>query len=205
MTVDPASTSADEQRKSRYRDILTGVFGLVLALGAFSITTNSFDSRAEVWGALGVYAPAFFFVLAIWQITGELFDRYPADDHLFYTIVTVVLFLTTLSPAFLNLLGDDAPGVRELSALLFPLSMGTVFGLLTLLWLRLDRLSRRRGLGPLPDIRENVIATGSLALIFLVSLLLPDDGRGTSPRTLAWFAAFVAPDAILWLHRRLGR
>jgi hypothetical protein len=119
--TDNAPETEDMRRKGRYRDIVTGVFGLVLALGAFSVTTADFDSTGDVWTAIAIFAPAFFFVLAIWQTTVELFDRYPADDHLFYTLITLVLFLSTLSPAFLNLLLTGEESIERLSGILFPL------------------------------------------------------------------------------------
>ena len=195
----------DDRRKSRYRDIVTGVFGLVLALGAFSITTTDFNTPGQVWGALRIFTPAFFFVLVIWQITGDLFDRYPSDDHLFYTLVMLELFLVTLAPAFLNLMLDDQRSVVRLSAALFPLSMAGVFAILALLWWRLARLMRRRGQTPEREVRDSAIAEVVLAAIFLVSLLLPfDHDRGT-PRAYVWFGAFVAPDVMLWLARRAGR
>jgi uncharacterized membrane protein len=192
----------DEQRKSRYRDIVTGVFGLVLALGAFSITTTDFSSREDVWTALAIFSPAFFFLIAIWQITSELVDRYPANDRLFYTLVTFVLFLTALSPAFLNLLLAEDPDVHRLSATLFPISMAGIFAILSILWLRLAALTRRKGGTPEPDIRDGMIAAAVLAALFLASLLLPYDAKGWSPRTVSWFAAFILPNVLVQLMGR---
>ncbi len=74
----------------------------------------------------------------IWQITGDLFDRYPADDFAFHSAIMGVLFLTTLAPVFLNLLLNDSESVQRLSAVLLPISLAGVFALLALLWLRLN-------------------------------------------------------------------
>jgi hypothetical protein len=201
MTNDVPETE-ETRRKGRYRDIVTGVFGLVLALGAFSVTTADFDSTGDVWLAISIFSPAFFFVLAIWQTTAELFDRYPVDDHLFYTLVTLVLFLSTLSPAFLNLLLSEADAVQRLAGTLFPLSMATIFAILALLWLRLRGLDRRRGLSMEGDTTGGALAAGVLSALFLVSLLAPFRVDDDSPRTYIWFAGFVVPDIALWLRRR---
>ena len=196
---------AAARRKDRFRDVFSGVFGLVLGLGAFSVTTADYASTDEVWQALGLFAPAFFFVLLIWQTVADLFDRYPADDGPFYVLVTLVLFLTTLAPAFLNLLLAEAPSVQRLSGTLFPVSMAGVFALLMVLWLRLRGLARRRGRPPDTDAAEGALVAGALAALFLGSLLAPFEPDGESPRTLAWFAAFVLPGVLLWLRHRGGR
>ena len=196
---------ADARQKDRFRDVVTGVFGLVLALSAFSVTTADYESTDAVWRALSLYTPAFFFVLAIWRISGELFDRYPADDRLFYILITLVLFLTTLAPAFLNLFLDEEPSVQRLSGTLFPVAMAAIFALLTALWLRLRTLSTRRGRPPDADLTGNALVAGALAALFLASLLAPFHPGDHSPRTLAWFAAFVLPGALLRLRRRAGR
>jgi hypothetical protein len=200
-----APETEDTRRKSRYRDIVTGVFGLVLALGAFSVTTADFDSTGDVWTAIAIFSPAFFFVLSIWQTTAELFDLYPADDHLFYTLVTLVLFLSTLSPAFLNLLLTEADSVQRLAGTLFPLSMATIFAILAILWLRLRGLDRRRGASTEGDTTGGALVAGALCALFLASLLVPFHVDGDSPRTYIWFAGFVVPDAALWLRRRATR
>jgi uncharacterized membrane protein len=193
------------RRKDRFRDVVTGVFGLVLALSAFSVTTADYASTDEVWQALGLFAPAFFFVLLIWQTTADLFDRYPAGDGPFYALVTLVLFLTTLAPAFLNLLLDEQPSVQRLSGTLFPVAMAAIFALLMALWLRLRALAARQGGPPDADLAENALVAGALAALFLASLLAPFEPAGHSPRTIAWFAAFILPGALLWLGHRAGR
>ncbi len=178
------------KRKDRYSDIMSGVFGLILGLSAFSLTGISFDTRGDLWEALGVFVPSFFLVVVIWQLTSELADRYPDDDGPFYTAVTAVLFLTTLSPAFLNLLIEGAEEVRELSAILFPVSLAITFGILTFLWARLRLLIRRAGQPPEPDIIPGIAIEATLALYFLGTLLLPFDDA-SSWRVFAWFGSFL--------------
>lgn len=178
------------KRKDRYNDIVSGVFGLILGLSAFSLTGISFDTRSDLWEALGVFVPSFFLVVVIWQITSELADRYPDDDRPFYTAVTAVLFLTTLSPAFLNLLIEGEQEVRELSAILFPVSLAITFSILTCLWLRLRLLIRRAGQPPEPDIIPGIAIEATVAVYFLGTLLLPFDDA-SSPRVYAWFGSFL--------------
>jgi uncharacterized membrane protein len=194
--------SAD-RRKTRFNDIVTGVFGLVLGLGAFSITTADLNSTSEVWQALGTYVPAFFFVLAIWQTTSELFDRYPAADSVFYALITAVLFFATLPPVFLNLLLDEQRAVQQLSATLFPLTMAAVFAVLAVLWWRLGTLSRRQGSAPPSDIAGNVRIEVMLVGIFLASLAVPYDPDAFLSREVVWLAAFIVPNIVLWLTGRL--
>lgn len=98
MATNDQAVKTAERRKTQYRDIVTGVFGLVLALGAFSLTDLPVRTPGDVWTALGLFTPAFFFVLTIWQLTADLFDRYPPEEKVFYAAVTLILFLTTLAP-----------------------------------------------------------------------------------------------------------
>lgn len=195
---------AAERRKSRYRDITGGVFGLVLALGAFSLTNQPIRTPGDVWTALGLFTPAFFFVLAIWQLTGDLMDRYPPEDNVFYAAVTLILFLTTLAPVFLNLLLDDAPPVQRLGALLFPLSMAAVFALIAVLWLRLtvvvgaqDEIDN--------ELRPAAAQSATVALIFLVSLIVPFTASGSPARSIVWMTAFVLPQFVARLVRSRHR
>jgi uncharacterized membrane protein len=194
-----------EQRKSRYNDIVTGIFGLILALGAFSVTNVTIHTTDDVWDALRLFVPSFFFVLAIWGATAELFDRYPADDAPFYPLVIGVLFLTTLAPVFLNLLLNDSFPVQELGALLFPLSMAATFALLLVLWARLLVLTRRSGAAPDVSLRQSVVISAAMVIVFLASLAVPFSDRDDSLRTLVWFAAFPTPQVALWLARRWTR
>ncbi len=180
------------------------MLGLVLALSAFSVTTADYASTDEVWQALGLFTPTFFFVLLIWQIVADLFDRYPADGP-FYALVTLVLFLTTLAPVFLNLLLAEQPSVQRLSGMLFPIAMAAVFALLLALWLRLRALTARHGQPLAADLTANALVAGALAALFVASLLVPFDPGGQSPRTLVWFAAFVLPSVLLWLRRCLTK
>jgi uncharacterized membrane protein len=152
---------------------------------------------------LGTYIPAFFFILAIWQTTSELFDRYPATDAVFYALMTTVLFFATLPPVFLNLLLDEQRAVQQLSATLFPLTMAAVFVLLTVLWWRVGRHTRRPGHVPPRDIAANVRTEVVLAGIFLASLAVPYDPDAVISRELVWLAAFIVPNILTWLTRRL--
>lgn len=198
----PPPFDASERRKARYRDIITGVFGLVLALGAFSLTNVEFHSPSDVWQALFLFIPSFFFVLAIWSATTELLDRYPADDDLFYVLVTGVLFLTTLAPASLNLLLNENTSVVDLGAVLFPLVMAATFAVLLLLTLRLVSLRRKSPTVAPESLRDDIIADGTIVAIFVGSLLVPFSAEGDSPRTLVWIAAFVVPHVTTWLASR---
>jgi uncharacterized membrane protein len=192
-----------DRRKTRFADIVASVFGLVLGLGAFSITTADLGSTSEVWQALGTYVPTFFFVLAIRQNTSELFDRYPAADAVFYVLITAVLFFATLAPVFLNLLLDEQRAVQQLSATLFPLVMAAVFAVLAVLWWRLGSLTRRQGQVPPRDIAGNVRADVVLVGFFLASLAVPYDPDAILSRELVWLAAFILPNILRWLTQRL--
>jgi uncharacterized membrane protein len=201
--VADGSGNVDSKRKDRFRDIVTGVFSLVLGLGAFSITTADLGSTSEVWQALGTYVPAFFFVLAIWQTTSELFDRYPAADTVFYALMTAVLFFATLPPVFLNLLLDEQRSVQQLSATLFPLTMAAVFAVLAVLWWRLGRFIRRQGQTLPSDIAGTMRAEVILAGFFLASLAVPYDPDAIISRELVWPMAFIVPNMVIWLTHRL--
>lgn len=203
MTAQDHPPDADARRKARFTDIVSGVFSLVLGLGAFSITTADLGSTSEVWQALGTYVPAFFFVLAIWQNTSELFERYPAADSVFYVLITAVLFFATLAPVFLNLLLDEQRAVQQLSATLFPLVMATVFAVLAVLWWRLGALTRRQSPAQPSDIAGNVRADVVLVGFFLASLAVPYDPDAIISRELVWLAAFIVPNLVLWLTQRL--
>jgi uncharacterized membrane protein len=203
MTAQDHPPDPADRRKTHFSDIVTGVFGLVLGLGAFSITTADLGSTSEVWQALGTYVPAFFFVLAIWQNTNELFDRYPASDSVFYVLITAVLFFATLPPVFLNLLLDEQRAVQQLSATLFPLTMAAVFAILGVLWWRLGTLTRQPSHAPPSDIAGNVRAEVVLVGFFLASLAVPFDPDAIFSRELVWLAAFIVPNVVLWFSRRL--
>ena len=202
---DAPAPDANQQRKTRYRDVVTGVFGLILAFSAFSLTNVDINTTDDVWSALQLFTPSFFFVLAIWSTTAELFDRYPAGDDLFYPLVTAVLFLTTLDPVFVTFLLNDNLSVRDLGGLLFPLSMAATFTLLLVLWVRLMLLERRSGMSSGSSPRQGVVISASMVLVFLSSLAFPFSDEGLSPRTLVWFAAFVMPYVSTWLFRRWTR
>jgi uncharacterized membrane protein len=178
------------KRKDRYNDVVSGVFGLILGLSAFSLTGISFDTRGDLWEAMGVFIPSFFLVVVIWQLTSELADRYPDDDSMFYPAVTGVLFLTTLAPAFLNLLIEGEEEVRQLSAILFPVSLAITFGIIAFLWARLRLLIRRAGQPPEPDIIPGIAIEMTVALYFLATLAVPYDDA-SSPRVYAWFGSFL--------------
>jgi hypothetical protein len=59
--------------------------------------------------------------------------------------------------------------------------------------------------GGVGDVKENVVANLILAILFAASILAPFEPDGQSPRTYLWYAAFVAPDVMLWLMRRTQR
>jgi uncharacterized membrane protein len=200
--VPEQDTKAKQQ--ARFSNVTSGVFGLILVLSAFSLTNVPIDSVGDVWNALSVFTPAFFFVVVIWQVTSVLSDRYPDGDPFLYAGTTAVLFLTTLAPVFLNLLLNDQPEIQQLSATLFPLSLAIIFGILSLLWLRLGMLIRRNGQEPDPSIRTSIGIEAAVVLIFLGSLLLPWHDAGYQARTLAWLTAFVVPQAFRWLYPLVG-
>lgn len=190
------------KRKSRYKDVISGVFGLVIGLSAYSLTDVQLDTRADIWDAVGVFVPSFIFVVVIWQITSELFDRYPDDDPPLYAAALAVLFLATLAPVFLNHLLDAPEEVRRAGATLFPLSMAITFAILALLWMRLRLLMRRAGQPPDRTVSAGIAVEFAVALYFLATLLLPYNDAN-SPRTFAWLGAFLVPYVVPRLVTRI--
>lgn len=73
--------------------------------------------------------------------------------------------------------------------------MAAVFALIAVLWLRLDVVGRAHDAID-DELRPNAAQSATVAVIFLMSLLVPFTASGRSARSIVWMTAFVLPQLV---------
>lgn len=192
------------RQKQIYRESATLIIGLTLALSAFSLNDAEITEINDVWRAISYFAASFVFTVTIWSSIVWLFEWYPADDHIFYATIVVVLFLTTVAPFFLNLLLDPKQDVRRLGDFLFPLDLTAVQAMLAALRVRLVR--RHRAAISDEVARESVLLTYAnfaVCAILLASIIIPLTDQTTRYSGLLWSFALIARLGVAPLTRRV--
>jgi len=194
------------RRLHRFREVVTGIFGLITVLGAFSLTELPIERTEDLGAVLCYFAPLFFFIIGLWTQVTELLDLHPSHDRHIERTVTIVLFFATLVPVSVKL-GSKASNVLGALAFdAFPVMLAIVF--LLLAWSSHRLLSwRDEAMHPLD--KELVTSQRNcdvlLAIMFLASLPIPPTAQilpGISWSGLAWISTFfVAPAIIKRLHR----
>lgn len=119
-------------RLDKFKSITTEVFALTLGLGAFSLAIVPKNSIVEVAQAIGLFAIAFFYIVAIWIISSRFFESYRLYDNVFLALNFLILFLVAISPFLMQAFSGSSDFVDPMS-ILYALDIMVIFTLLGIL------------------------------------------------------------------------
>jgi uncharacterized membrane protein len=156
----------------RSETILDGVFGLVLGLGAYSLTGFAIGGLGDLVVAVSYFALMFFLVCMFWWSTSKWFAVAEYNNALM-TINFLSIILLVLMPFSLRLLFISESAVRDVGMTLFPLVMGAL-----LLGTLIANIVILRQEGDRPEEVDRDLKRGSctfpiMAALFFLSLLIP--------------------------------
>ena len=180
-------------RLEKFKSITTEVFALTLGLGAFSLSTIPRTSMADVAVAIGAFAIAFFYIVAIWITHSQFFENYPLYDNTFLALNFLILFLVAISP-FLMQAFWMPPEFQEPMSISYALDMMGIYAILGFLhqryiWQNEDRLKAEENRQVKMDRNLQFI----VSVWFLVSTVVP-----TPYRLVFWM--LLAPIPPLYRH-----
>jgi len=180
----------------RSETILDGVFGLVLGLGAYSLTGFAIAGISDVVVAISYFALMFLLICLFWWHTSKWFAVAEYND----TIMAVNLFfivLLILMPFSLRMLFIPGSDVRNVGMTLFPLVMAAlVLGVLLA-----DTMVLRQKHG-MPeevrrDLKRGLIVFPLMSAFFFLSLLIPADAiTGTYIQEYLPQIATIVPETL---------
>jgi len=158
----------------RSETILEGVFGLVLGLGAYSLTGFTIGGLGDVVVAVSYFALMFFLVCLFWWGTSKWFAVAEYSD-VFMAINFFFILLLVFMPFFLRLLFIPDPVVKDVGLTLFPLDMGAL-----LLGVLLGNVVILRQKRDMPkevgrDLKRGLVIFPMMSAFFFLSLLIPAD------------------------------
>jgi len=135
-------------RLEKFKSITTEVFALTLGLGAFSLAIVPKTSIMEVAQAVGVFAIAFFYIVAIWIINSRFFENYRLYDNTFIALNFLILFLVAISPFLMQAFSMSSDFADPMS-ILYSLDIMGIFVILGVLhqryiWQNRDHLEREK-------------------------------------------------------------
>src|SRR5579859_643993 len=118
----------EQRRLHRFREVVTGLFGLIVVLGAFALTDLPLKGTRDIGNALCYFTPMFFFIVMLWTQVGELLDLHPSHDQHVERTITFVLFFATLVPVTVKLGFIEENTLGGVGFDSFPIMMAVVFG-----------------------------------------------------------------------------
>lgn len=205
---DYVHASLRHRRLHRFREVVSGLFGLIVVLGGFALTDVPIRRPEDLVGILCYFAPMFLFIVSLWTHVGELLDAHPADDRIAERALTAVLFFATLVPVSLRVgVMPETSSVSPLTFDFFPVSLAIVLLLLAFTSHRLVRRDRRfLHAEDIADLHEHRDHNAITAVLLLASLPIPPGAEilGISLEGIAWVAAFLLPPLVLKVARRLS-
>lgn len=156
----------------RSETVVDGVFGLVLGLGAFSLTGFEMSGIGDVVLAVSYFALTFLLVCMFWWNTSKVFSVSEYSDVLM-GINFLFIMLLALMPFFLRLLFVPNPVIQDTGLTLFPIVIGGVL----LASLSANIVVMRQN----PDVPEEVsrdfkrslLIFPLMSALFFLSLLIP--------------------------------
>lgn len=190
-------------RLHRFRDVVNGLFGLLVVLSAFALTDVPINSFYDLSNGICVFVPLFLFVIFLWRQVGELLDVHPPEDRHPERLITVVMFVAMLVPVTLRIDAVAAGDVHPYASLLTSAALALAYGLLAYCALRASRMPAP-ALAPADRVFMQRLCTADLivAVSFLVAMATPPTVRvWVFPlQRVIWIAAFFVPNvvAIFW-------
>ena len=158
----------------RSETILDGVFGLVLGLGAYSLTGFTIAGISDVIVAISYFALMFLLICLFWWHTSKWFAVAEYNDALMAVNLFFIVLLI-LMPFSLRMLFIPGSEVRNVGMTLFPLVMGAL-----VLGVFLTDTIVLRQKHEIPgevrrDLKRGLIVFPVMSVFFFLSLLIPAD------------------------------
>ncbi len=156
----------------RSETILDGVFGLVLGLGAYSLTGFTIGGIGDLIVAVSYFALMFFLICLFWWSTSKWFAVAEYNDTLM-TINFLSIILLVLMPFSFRLLFISESVVRDVGMTLFPLVMGAL--LLSAFIANIAVLRQNRDIPDEVDrdLKRGLYIFPAMSAFFFLSLLIP--------------------------------
>ena len=181
-------------RLEKFKSITTEVFALTLGLGAFSLAIVPKTSIMEVAQAVGVFAIAFFYIVAIWIINSRFFENYRLYDNTFIALNFLILFLVAISPFLMQAFSMSSDFADPMS-ILYSLDMMGIFVILGVLhqryiWQNRDHLKTEET----RDVKMDRNMQFIISAWFLTSTVIPVPYR-------FFFWMLLAPIPPIYRHR----
>jgi uncharacterized membrane protein len=156
----------------RSETIVDGVFGLVLGLGAYSLTGFEMSGTDDVVLAISYFALTFFLVCMFWWNTSKGFSVAEYSDVLM-GINFLFIILLALMPFFLRLLLVPDPVIQNMGLTLFPIVIGGL--LLSSLFANILIMHKNRDIPEevSRDLKRSLFILPLMSSFFFLSLLIP--------------------------------
>lgn len=156
----------------RTETLVDGVFGLVIGLGAFSLTGFSVKGMEDVVVAISYFTLMFFLICMFWWGTSKWFAVAEYSNALM-GIDFLFIILLVLMPFFLRLLFIPDPVVKDLGMIFFPLVMGALLlGSLSANIVIL-RQKHKKPAEVTRDLKRGLVLFPTISIFFFLSLLIP--------------------------------
>jgi uncharacterized membrane protein len=188
----------------RSETILDGVFGLVLGLGAYSLTGFTIGGMGDLIVAVSYFALMFFLICLFWWSTSKWFAVAEYSDALM-AINFLSIILLVLMPFSLRLLFIPESVVKDIGMTSFPLVVGAL--LLSALIANIVILRQKRDIPEEVgrDIRRGSYIFPAISVFLFLSLLIPA-GITTQTYMQMYFPQFetIAPEPLKNLPFRVA-
>lgn len=156
----------------RSETVVDGVFGLVLGLGAFSLTGFKMSGADDVVLAVSYFALTFLFVCMFWWNTSKGFSVAEYSDVLM-GINFLFIMLLVLMPFFLRLLFVPNPVIQNMGLTLFPIVIGGVLLASLSANIIIMRQNREMPKEVSRDLKRSLLIFPLMSALFFLSLLIP--------------------------------
>jgi hypothetical protein len=198
----PQHSIVRTRRLHRFRDVVTGLFSLIVVLGALSLTEVPIKKAEDLSNAVCYFAPMFFFIVALWTQVGELLDLHPSDDRGAEKTISVALFFAALVPVTVRISNTPGEALGAWAFDYFPFMMAAVFSLLAFCSHRLlSNLSTP--MHPSDHAHLVLLRNRDIVIValFLLSLPITPSANifGLSLEGIVWTATFFVATPILKL------
>ena len=181
-------------RLEKFKSITTEVFALTLGLGAFSLVIVPKTSILEVAQAVGIFAIAFFYIVAIWIINSRFFENYRLYDNIFLALNFLILFLVAISPFLMQAFSMSSDFADPMS-ILYALDITGIFALLGVLHQRYIQQNRNQlKKEETQEVKMDRNMQFIISAWFLLSVLMPMQYRFV-------FWILLAPIPPIYRHR----
>jgi uncharacterized membrane protein len=156
----------------RSETVVDGIFGLVLGLGAYSLTGFEMSGIDDVVLAVSYFALTFLLVCMFWWNISKVFSVSEYSDVLMGINFLFIMFLA-LMPFFLRLLFVRNPAIQDTGLTLFPIVIGGVL----LASLSANIIVMRQN-PDMPeevskDLKRSLLIFPLMSSLFFLSLLIP--------------------------------